>query len=307
MVFQDELELVVFDYLRPVSLTLMLHDYFLTLDIEVKCLWQRRATRSSYIFFVHRYLNLCTTVLSFMSTFMSSLPFSCYSALILREALVIFTQLTVSGILTLRIYALYGCNRRLLCFMLSVGVAMIILACVRSTPGATSVARSPSSRHQFLVFSSHKDQLVEQLTLGVRCNIYLDRITSFREGSTWVMVFIYDTMIFGLSVWIAFKTRREFEMLRRITVSLKVILLRDGVIYFGIVSVVNLANILTFYASFADGAMRGGLAPFACSLEATLVSRLMLKLHEGMDSIGIYATSYASQISSQVYFEEQNP
>ncbi len=46
----------------------------------------------------------------------------------------------------------------------------------------------------------------------------------------WLMIFIYDVLLFGLAVHNAFKTRQELRMIHklRIKVSIRVILLRDG-------------------------------------------------------------------------------
>lgn len=46
----------------------------------------------------------------------------------------------------------------------------------------------------------------------------------------WLMIFIYDVLLFGLMVHNAFKTRKELHMIHRLKfrASLRVILLRDG-------------------------------------------------------------------------------
>ncbi|KAJ3914353.1 hypothetical protein F5877DRAFT_82890 [Lentinula edodes] len=120
----------------------------------------------------------------------------------------------------------------------------------------------------------------------------------------WLMIFIYDVLLFGLMVHNAFKTRKELHMIHRLKfrASLRVILLRDGAMYFGVMTLVNLANILTYYFSevrfteyhtdpnfdvLTKDCMRGGKAPFTSSLSVTLVSRLMLNLHQ-VKSSGIY-------------------
>ncbi|KAJ3891555.1 hypothetical protein GG344DRAFT_65354 [Lentinula edodes] len=83
-----------------------------------------------------------------------------------------------------------------------------------------------------------------------------------RAAVAWLMIFIYDVLLFGLMVHNAFKTRKELHMIHRLKfrASLRVILLRDGAMYFGVMTLVNLANILTYY-----DCMRGGLAPFTSS------------------------------------------
>ena len=46
----------------------------------------------------------------------------------------------------------------------------------------------------------------------------------------WLMIFVYDVLLFGLAVYNAFKTRQDLRMIHKLKtkVSLRVILLRDG-------------------------------------------------------------------------------
>ncbi|KAJ7208346.1 hypothetical protein GGX14DRAFT_454422 [Mycena pura] len=63
-------------------------------------------------------------------------------------------------------------------------------------------------------------------------------------------------------------------------------MLRDGAMYFGAIVIANLANIFTFY--FGDVLLSGLISWFTTSLSVTLLSRLMLNIHEtgsaGIDS-----------------------
>ncbi|KAJ3716016.1 hypothetical protein C8R42DRAFT_745196 [Lentinula raphanica] len=140
-----------------------------------------------------------------------------------------------------------------------------------------------------------------------------------KAAIAWWMIFIYDVLLFGLAVRNAFTTRQELHMIRHLKfhASLRVILLRDGAMYFGcehsielnrievepnflspalrVMTLVNLANILTYY-----DCMRGGLAPFT--------SRMMLNLHQVMGS-GIYlsggqAVTETDKAVSHIVFHE---
>ncbi|KAF8890463.1 hypothetical protein BD779DRAFT_1517895 [Infundibulicybe gibba] len=63
--------------------------------------------------------------------------------------------------------------------------------------------------------------------------------------------------------------------------------LRDGGIYFAVMALANLANILTFY--FCGPFLQGGLSTFSSSISVTMMSRFMLNLHETAN-IGIFST-----------------
>ncbi|KAJ7315053.1 hypothetical protein DFH08DRAFT_426062 [Mycena albidolilacea] len=53
---------------------------------------------------------------------------------------------------------------------------------------------------------------------------------------------------------------------------------RDGAVYFGMICLVNVANIVMLY--LGDMIISGSLAWFACCISATMISRLMLNLHD---------------------------
>ncbi|KAF8874537.1 hypothetical protein BD779DRAFT_251463 [Infundibulicybe gibba] len=65
------------------------------------------------------------------------------------------------------------------------------------------------------------------------------------------------------------------------------LLLRDGAIYFAVMALSNLANILTFY--LCGPFLRGGLSTFSTSISVTIMSRLILNLHETAN-IGLFST-----------------
>jgi len=56
------------------------------------------------------------------------------------------------------------------------------------------------------------------------------------------------------------------------------VFLRDGVIYFAVMALANLANIFTFY--FSGPALKGFLSAPASCVSVTLCSRLALHLYE---------------------------
>ncbi|KIK61902.1 hypothetical protein GYMLUDRAFT_243067 [Collybiopsis luxurians FD-317 M1] len=72
-------------------------------------------------------------------------------------------------------------------------------------------------------------------------------ITSAQIAAAWEAVFLYDSTLFVMTLYRAYKTR---HILRELRVSLLVIILRDGSLYFGMMAFVNAINISTFYESF---------------------------------------------------------
>ncbi|TFK31907.1 hypothetical protein BDQ12DRAFT_566085, partial [Crucibulum laeve] len=103
-------------------------------------------------------------------------------------------------------------------------------------------------------------------------------------AGAWEALFVYDSIIFGLTIFKTWQTRREHTV-TGINIPLASLILRDGKYLFSakhVMALANLANILTFY--LCGPFLRGGLSTFASSISVTMMSRLMLNLHEGAAS-----------------------
>ncbi|KAG1864836.1 hypothetical protein F4604DRAFT_1782126 [Suillus subluteus] len=123
------------------------------------------------------------------------------------------------------------------------------------------------------------------LVLGYNCfESYSEKIT-VSPGLGWTTLLIYELLIFVLTVHRIYKTRGP--SLTRSRRNLLDIMFQDGAMYFAVMSLVNLPNILTSYVG--SNTTRDGLAPFTSCMSVTLISRLMLNLHKSVDA-GILTT-----------------
>ncbi|KIK64413.1 hypothetical protein GYMLUDRAFT_71336 [Collybiopsis luxurians FD-317 M1] len=266
------------DYLHIPPITLLFYDHILAFKTETKYLWKRQLNNSMYLFFFHRYFNAIATTINFVTVF-GNLPVSCKTLKEFREGILIVTQVVVLVIMTLRIYALYGCNKRLLFLLLTV---IAVGSCVAIV----------------MTFTAHLNSQLSLASGTARtCSVELDSngIDYPGEAVAWIVIFTYDALLFGLSMHNAFKTRQELRIIQAMfkdRACLKAILLRDGL---------NLANILSFYAS--PDCMRGGLAPLTSSISVILVSRMLLNLHQVADT-GIYSSQTSSRDLD--YYQDNN-
>ncbi|KAG2071606.1 hypothetical protein BDR04DRAFT_500793 [Suillus decipiens] len=104
-------------------------------------------------------------------------------------------------------------------------------------------------------------------------------------GLGWTTLFIYEFLIFFLTVYKIRETRGlSRAMARRSIID---IVFQDGAMYFAVMTLINLPNILTYYCG--SGTNRGSLAIFTSCMSVILVSRLMLNLHKSVDT-GILTT-----------------
>ncbi|KAF8874554.1 hypothetical protein BD779DRAFT_1678696 [Infundibulicybe gibba] len=133
------------------------------------------------------------------------------------------------------------------------------------------------------------------------CNIGLMGDTSMRLAVAWEALFVYDSIIFALTLAKTWQAARKIRIHTRLPII--ALLLRDGAIYFAVMALANLANILTFY--FCGPFLRGGLSTFSNNISVTMMSRLMLNLHETA-TVGIFSAhiSTLGPISRAEFFNE---
>ncbi|KAF7333139.1 hypothetical protein MVEN_02379400 [Mycena venus] len=105
------------------------------------------------------------------------------------------------------------------------------------------------------------------------CNTALPRATALREARSWEVQLLTDTLIFGL---IAYRAYADHKIMKLVESSLIKRMMKDGAMYFGIIVLANLANVLTLY--FGDILTAGSLTWWTTSLSVTLIARLGLNL-----------------------------
>ncbi|KAG1871486.1 hypothetical protein F4604DRAFT_815540 [Suillus subluteus] len=188
---------------------------------------------------------------------------SCSKYVVAQQVLLFSQQVFICLILSLRTYALYGCSKRLLKWMAIVGLGLAAGG-LAGTFGHDSNSATDGDCHE----------------------IYTT-VTSVRHAMAWVAMFIYELLIFVLTVIRTCKTRgfpRLSLVSRRDILD---VIFHDGVMYFAGMTLVNLPNILTYF--FGSDIIKGSLGPFTSCMSVTLISRLMLNLHESVDT-GIFST-----------------
>ncbi|KAI3609654.1 hypothetical protein WG66_001280 [Moniliophthora roreri] len=119
------------------------------------------------------------------------------------------------------------------------------------------------------------------------CHNGTSRQSSIRLAGIWMVLFAYDTVIFFLTAYRTYRYWR-YETVIRHSESLLSLMFRDGALYFAVMALANLANILTF--CLCGPFMSGGLSAFASCISATMLCRLMLNLHATADVLSTRRT-----------------
>ncbi|KII83334.1 hypothetical protein PLICRDRAFT_450465 [Plicaturopsis crispa FD-325 SS-3] len=175
-----------------------------------------------------------------------------------RKIVLVISEVLVCAILTLRVYALYQRDRRILTFVLAAGLVAI---------GISGWS-----------FTSQKSAVSKQASTG--CHMANTAASGEYLAIPWEMLFTFDCMIFGLTLRATYHEHRRHRglMLTGRRLPLAILLLRDGALYFGVMALANLSNILTFYLS--SPLLKGCLSTFASNFSVLLMSRLMLNMHK---------------------------
>ncbi|KAH9481776.1 hypothetical protein JR316_0006303 [Psilocybe cubensis] len=225
-------------YLEIPAMTVLIYDFFLTLDDEVEYIWKRTKTISSYLFFVQRVL----AVLSLMPSASSVISMGSYfdtglvmcgrggpSFNLLGNVLLFLSEFLVGVYLLLRIWALYEKSLRV---MMS-GVVWCI--CYISTLVVVIIGKSAKGG----------------LT-GGGCDTGSAPSTSHKTAVTWGLLILNETIIFVLIMYKMTEARRQsslpnFRPLGNRRISLEELIVRDGAMYYMVVILVSVANMSSYF------------------------------------------------------------
>ncbi|KAG1726402.1 hypothetical protein EDB19DRAFT_1752603 [Suillus lakei] len=222
----EKLQLLFHLYAVLVANSIMIYDHMVTLPEEIAFIWCRPKVLSAILFLVNRYVALVGNIFGLIIDFLPAVSDeSCSKYMLVRELFLFLQQITVCLTLTLRTYALYGRSRRLLCCLVIISLALA---------GAASAGS----------FGDNSNTATDMQ--GSDCHNTLTAETAVRYGLAWVAVFVYESLIFVLTIFRTCKIRG----LLRLSLSRRNILdimFQDGAMYFAAMTLINLPNILTYY------------------------------------------------------------
>ncbi|KAF9465636.1 hypothetical protein BDZ94DRAFT_1234533 [Collybia nuda] len=238
-------------------------------DREIEYIWKRPKSTSSYYFFLNRYG-------AFISTIAVTVPS--------------FTTLPVR---------LQGLQH-----------------------SATNIMDDQSGHHMFPTLI--KD-LCTLWSFTTYTDLHLGRRGDSNHGvfcvsGVWWSLFIYDALLFALTVSKTWTTRKSYTS----RIPFGRILLRDGSVYFGhnllqchrLVKFRKYTNILFMWGTDVSTMttvkltkillkpfLRGGLSTFSADISSTMMTHLMLNLHEAAHT-GIHTTLEASRVELDTLWSE---
>ncbi|KAG1732500.1 hypothetical protein EDB19DRAFT_1912009 [Suillus lakei] len=204
--------------------------------------------------------------------------------------------------MTIRTYALYGGSKRLLASMTVVMIALVVAVSVGSLghfSGDATIVPGVGCNETYTVetydilFVDLRAYLkvvaeppVSEFQVSVAHNLMSRPYGIAGLGLAWLAELIFELLVFILIVYRICKTRGLLRLSLVTRRNLIDIMFHDGAMYFGAMTLVNIPNILTYYAGSVT--TRGSLSTFTSCISVTLISRLMLNLHKSINA-GIFS------------------
>ncbi|KAJ3527987.1 hypothetical protein NMY22_g9578 [Coprinellus aureogranulatus] len=248
---------------------LLYYDYFLTFTREVEWFWlaSYKFSWASLFFFANRYMSVLghiPYIYEFFSFRNDPGRLKLYGPEdVSRKPLFRHPDLrwlSVKVFLIARTYALWNRSKCILWLLLGVSVPAIIY----------TIAVFCITNHEFHEFTP------EDLN-PFTCLVVFSPKRSYIMLTSWICVFIFDLVVFCLSVYkvIQIASSKERPPILHL-------LLRDGIVYFGLVSLGCLVSVLTYWPTVfdKDAYSRGCAEVLANSLSSALASRLFLNLRD---------------------------
>ncbi|KAI6118639.1 hypothetical protein EDD17DRAFT_1673976 [Pisolithus thermaeus] len=235
-----------------------MYDYALTFGREVDLFWcQPRRTWAFALFIANRYIGLFGRIPAFMVNFLADSGGSnspvCQNLHMCDQIIMAILQFIGSVIMMMRVYAFYDQDRRVLALFIIVALISAGVCCWAFLFRGPLL---PPPKYMVLV--------------GCLGPIYPSQAP--RYAAAWGGQLLLDALVFAFTLW---KLMRIDKMGERTFLDM---LLRDGAMYFAVMTVMNVANITMFLV--ADPYVKSVLSSPTNLLCAAMISRLMMNLRD---------------------------
>ncbi|KZV68341.1 hypothetical protein PENSPDRAFT_687316 [Peniophora sp. CONT] len=172
-----------------VPLVILIYEYAVTLEREVKLYWppRHRVGWVSSVFLINRYLSLFGHIPILYSMLgHRSLPY-CTFLITYHSFYEIVLQLLVAALCMMRTYALYEKSRRILASLTAIAIAGIGVAV-----------------WSILTSSDDGSPVLSSEPLLVGCTKLVTKTNARHLATAWSGVLVFDIVVFGLTVYLAF-------------------------------------------------------------------------------------------------------
>ncbi|KAH7094035.1 hypothetical protein BKA62DRAFT_721459 [Auriculariales sp. MPI-PUGE-AT-0066] len=231
------------------SFALLMFDWFITLDIEIEHIWQRQRSVFTYVWVSLRYGPIAfLTVTTYIFFQTSWEPEVCKPWSVVPSVMIFCVLLTVHVVFALRTYALYS-RARWVMYILAFG-----LIAETATMIWTAI-----------------DEFQTRLPKGYGCMPGSPRTVPGLV--VWTAPFLFDVTVFGLTLY------RTIQFIRnRKDIPIVQVMIRDGVVFFGLM-VVSYGSNIVLYLSMPVG-LQDVNAALSVALTVICTQRIVFNLRD---------------------------
>ncbi|KAH8824585.1 hypothetical protein DL96DRAFT_1712840 [Flagelloscypha sp. PMI_526] len=256
----EDPDTVVNSYIQLCSLIVLYWDHIVTFSDEVQYIWGLTSF-GAICFYINRYVAFLANIPQFFINFQNHIPFEkCIQLSRYHQTLIIITQAYVAALLAVRVYALYGATRAMAWWFIVSGALLVgasIIVTFLPTPGSkTSFHDCPSP-----ALSQAKAKLI---------------------AVPWLLLVLWDTVVFIMTCRKSFQTIQSLGLRSTVSLPLVDLVVRDGALYFRADACFPLN---THFSKIGRPRLRGCLSTLASSISVSLMSRLMINLHQRAQGI----------------------
>lgn len=234
--------------------SIIYYDYFLTLSDEVELFWLHpdKFNLFSYLFLFNRYVSFFGNLQILSFGLIGRIDFilqSCKASHIYHMVLLLVQQTVVGALCVMQIHAIYQ-SRRVLVFLISIAVTGVAVA------GWSMYTLSADLPYPVVISS----------VLG--CSRVVGEAEGFYSAISWTGCLVLDTTVFALLLYETVRVGRGVRLLDT--------MMRNATVYYSILSLVNLSNILML--RYASPGLRTSTIALTNALSCTLISRIIFDL-----------------------------
>nr|GAT42612.1 predicted protein [Mycena chlorophos] len=286
-------QIYIYYYINAAAFTLLFYDYLLTLKWEVSRYWPHPSrptlTSPTILFFANRYGTLLGNIpIVLLDVWLSPATERkaqvCSGLEDYHQYFIIVIQLLVGLMLVLRTYALYERSRYVLASMIFCVLAVIAIGVWGTLHSSSLPAQDKGSN----------------IPLRMGCAYGIKKKETIGYIAAWSGMGAFDVLIFVLTLYRTLtatlsSSRRRFSLTG---MNLLAVLMRDGILYFGVIVLCNVGNILTF--AIGSDYTRGILNTFTNIISSIMISRLMLNIRDPAVSLQFRSGLNSDEIPDRI-------
>ncbi|KAJ3509774.1 hypothetical protein NLJ89_g5040 [Agrocybe chaxingu] len=257
------------------AFAILIYDHALTFPLEVERIWKQKVTGPAILFLLNRYvtpLQYIVIITAFhLPTWTGK---ACDDFVMFEGALSAVMSNVCEVIMILRVYALYGRSNKILAFLGLLWLLQLVIS-LKGVSTGVAVQLPPFPPFVGCILTGPNNWF----------------------SVVWVGPLVTDTAIFVLMLWRIRRYIRSTE-----SIPLLHIFVRDGLIYFLVIFLMNFMNALLFFLAPEDLKPIG--APFSAMMTAVMISRLVLNLRSAKSAgVDLVPSNMLTRPKESIAFE----